>query len=125
MAGDVSWNIGLYDLTRQDLWQDLDIVIKHAERQKIHIDLWPWAGPLDKQYDKWRRKFMQYQLNGEEKAYMKQFYKDLNTCERFKKIHRGARGMLTDEMVEELCKNKVVRKVVSKEEYETQLRKGK
>jgi hypothetical protein len=106
MTPDVTYDPGFYDLTRQELWQDLDIVFKHARYRNLDIHLNPRFGPLCKQYNKWRRKFMQYQLNEEDRAYMKQFYKDFRDCDRYLKIHKNARGFLTDAMVQELAKKK-------------------
>jgi hypothetical protein len=106
MMPDVTYDPGFYDLTRQELWQDLDIVFKHARYRNLDIHLNPRLGPLCKQYDKWRKKFMKYELTEEDKAYMKQFYKDLKACERYSKVRKNVRGFLTDEMVQELANKK-------------------
>jgi hypothetical protein len=70
----VTLNEGVYKLTQSLSLGAYEVVERYAKKAGIDIVLSPELGSIDAQYDKWRRKFMCYQLDDEEKAFMKNVY---------------------------------------------------
>ncbi len=98
-------NSGFYTVTSETRQWDLDVLDKHAKYQNINIVLDPRFGPLDKQFTKWRKKFMQYLLDDKDKAFMKKVYADRKNIRVYKIPQKNAVGFFKNK--EELEKTGV------------------
>jgi hypothetical protein len=84
---------GSYDSTRTVDGLEFELLHKHAKYRHIQIVIHPGFGCLDKQLDKWRRKFTQYVLGPDDKDFMKKLYFFKNQCHRYKNgFQKGAIG---------------------------------